>query len=152
MQFIIIIKKKIKVGSCKHSHITVLSFHPVKIITSGEGGIALTNDKKIFDKLKMLRTSGITRDKKLMKKSIKGMWYYEQLMLGYNYRLNEIQAALGIQQLKKINKLSSLRNKIAKKYYLSLKTLPLYLPHINSGFKSSFHLYVVVLKNNKKKN
>jgi len=144
-------KKKIKVGSCKHSHITVLSFHPVKIITSGEGGIALTNDKKIFDKLKMLRTSGITRDKKLMKKSIKGMWYYEQLMLGYNYRLNEIQAALGIQQLKKINKLNNLRNKIAKKYNLSLKTLPLYLPHINSGFKSSFHLYVVVLKNNKKK-
>ena len=95
---------KIKVGSCTHSDITVFSFHPVKIITSAEGGMALTNNKRIADKLFRLRTHGITNDKKKMKqRSQDEIWNYQQIDLGYNYRMNDIQAALGLSQMKRLN-------------------------------------------------
>ena len=108
--------KNYKVGNCKWSDITVFSFHPVKPITTAEGGIAVTNNKILYDKLKILRNHGISRDVKKYKKKINHKWYYEQIDLGFNYRMNELQAALGISQLKKLDSFNLKRNKIAKIY------------------------------------
>ena len=94
-----------KVGSCKFSDITVFSFHPVKIITTGEGGIACTNSIKLANKMKLLSSHGITRDKRLLKNKNEGSWYYEQIDLGFNYRMTDIQAAIGISQLKRLDSL-----------------------------------------------
>ena len=96
--------KNSKVGDCKFSDITVFSFHPVKIITTGEGGVATTKSKKLFNYMQMFRTHGITKDSKFFKKTNKNTWYFEQQVLGYNYRMNDIEASLGISQLKRINK------------------------------------------------
>ena len=96
-----------KVGSCKWSDMTVFSFHPVKPMTSAEGGIVTTNNKNYFESLGMLRNNGITKDPKKLK--IKTDWYYEQQKLGFNYRMNEIQAALGLSQLRKLNKFNRFR-------------------------------------------
>jgi UDP-4-amino-4,6-dideoxy-N-acetyl-beta-L-altrosamine transaminase len=143
---------KVKVGSCTHSDITVFSFHPVKIITTAEGGMALTNNKKISDKLYRLRTHGITNDKKKMKIfSKKEIWNYQQLDLGFNYRMNEIQAALGLNQLKRLNRFVQYRRKIAKIYNKELKNLPIVLPWQSPSVYSSFHLYPILIKSNLKK-
>ncbi len=139
--------KSIKVGSCKWSHMTIFSFHPVKMITTGEGGMVLTNNKKTANRIQMLRNSGITREKKLLKERNGGPWYYEQQMLGFNYRMTDIQAALGISQLNKLNKFIKKRNAIAKRYDFLLKDLPIQLPFIEKYTISSFHLYVIRLKN-----
>ena len=96
--------KNNKVGSCKWSDITVFSLHPVKIITSGEGGVATTNNKELYEKMQMFKNHGITKDKKRFFKRVKNEWYYEQQHLGLNYRMNEISAALGISQLKNLKK------------------------------------------------
>lgn len=137
--------KKYKIGSCAHSDITVFSFHPVKIITTGEGGMAVTNNQNLSKQLKMLRTSGITKNKTQMKFKSENPWYYEQLTLGYNYRMNDIQAALGSEQLKRAKTYITKRNKIAKNYNLAFKNLPITIPAILKENYSSFHLYVILL-------
>ncbi len=140
------IYKGFKVGSCKYSDVTVFSFHPVKIITTAEGGMIVTNDKNTFAKAKKLHTHGITRDDKSFFKNNNEQWYYEQQDLGYNYRMNELQAALGLSQLKKIDKFIKKRNLIAKYYNKKLNSIPLILPEINDNITSTFHLYIIRLK------
>ena len=136
-----------KIGSCRWSDITVFSFHPVKIITTGEGGVALTNDKALSDKLELFRSHGITRNKNLMtRKGILPPWYYEQLELGFNYRMTDIHAALGIKQLEKIESFLIRRNDIAKSYEKRLSSNSnVILPRVQKDCYSSFHLYVVLL-------
>ena len=140
-----------KVGSCKWSDITVFSFHAVKIITTAEGGMALTNDKNFNNKMRLLRSHGITRDKKIFINKNKNAWNYEQQILGYNLRMSEIQAALGISQMKKINKFLKKRNDIAKTYLKNLKDLPLDFQKIENGNISSYHLFIIKLKFTNKK-
>ena len=137
------------VGSCKYSDITVFSFHPVKIITTAEGGAALTNSKIIRDKLSELGFHGITRDKTKFHYKKKGYWYYEQQALGYNYKINEIQTALGYSQLDNLKKWVSRRNYIAKKYLHEFRNLPFYVQQVGKNIRSSYHLFVIVLKKNK---
>lgn len=132
-----------KVGSCKWSDMTVFSFHPVKPMTSAEGGIVTTNNKNYFESLSMLRNNGITKDPKKLR--IKTEWYYEQQKLGFNYRMNEIQAALGLSQLRKLNKFNKFRNRVANKYYKKLAKLPLNLPKIRKNFYSTYHLFCITL-------
>ena len=133
------------VGSCKWSDITIFSFHPVKMITTGEGGMLLTNDRRVASKVELLRNSGITRNSKLFKVKNREAWYYEQQLLGFNYRMTDIQAALGLSQINKLNKFLSKRNKIAKKYNKLLSSLPIRIPEVDLKAKSSFHLYVIRL-------
>ncbi|MBD1141577.1 UDP-4-amino-4,6-dideoxy-N-acetyl-beta-L-altrosamine transaminase [Pelagibacterales bacterium SAG-MED32] len=137
-------------GSCKYSSITVFSFHPVKIITTGEGGIATTNSKRLMEKMQILRTHGITKNQKSIS-SKKGGWYYEQIDLGYNYRMTDISASLGISQLRRLDSYIKRRNDLAKRYDLKLRELPLILPEVSDKIKSSFHLYVVLLDTNQLK-
>tara|TARA_B100000035_G_C21035808_1_gene570900 strand:+ start:2727 stop:3890 length:1164 start_codon:yes stop_codon:yes gene_type:complete len=132
------------IGSCKYSDLAVFSFHPVKMITTGEGGAITTNCKDIAEKSSLLRTHGITRDKNIqLYNEDSDDWYYEQHELGYNYRLNDIQAALGISQLGKLNDFVDARNKIALNYNQSLPKDIFNLPIIEKNDTSSFHLYVV---------
>jgi UDP-4-amino-4,6-dideoxy-N-acetyl-beta-L-altrosamine transaminase len=132
-----------RVGSCELSDITVFSFHPVKIITTGEGGMAMTNDASIASRLRSLRSHGITRDASLMQNSPDGPWYYEQIELGYNYRMTDFQAALGISQLKRINKFIKRRHQIATLYNSLIEQLPVTAPYQAEDSSSAFHLYVV---------
>ena len=129
------------VGSCEFSDITVFSFHPVKIITSGEGGMATTNIKNIADKLLTFRTHGITRDANLIENESDGPWYYEQIDIGYNYRMTDIQAALAISQIKRLNKIVKRRHEIAEVYNEELKDLPIQLPWQDPKTYSSFVLF-----------
>ena len=131
------------VGSCEYSDITVFSFHAIKLITSGEGGIAVTNDEGLAKKLARLRSHGITRQKPEMEQPDQGNWYYEQIDLGYNYRMSDIAATLGLSQLSKIEKFLDKRRKIAKGYSDSLGRLPLVLPLNEANVRSAWHLYVV---------
>lgn len=132
-----------KVGSCKWSDISVFSFHPVKIITTGEGGMAMTNNSILASKMKIFRNHGIVKDIKKMGKKSNLEWYYEQKDLGYNYRMTDFQAALGISQIKKLNKFVSERNKIARFYNKELSELSIQKPTIQKGNYSTFHLYVI---------
>tara|TARA_Y100000590_G_scaffold295639_1_gene333248 strand:- start:353 stop:1522 length:1170 start_codon:yes stop_codon:yes gene_type:complete len=134
-----------RVGCSKWSDITVFSFHPVKIITTGEGGCCTTNKKKYYEKLKALRNNGIVKDKKKFKFKNLGPWYYEQHSIGYNFRMNDIQSSLGISQLKKIDIFLRKRNKIAKFYYNNLKHLPIEFQRIEKNFYSSYHLFIIKL-------
>ncbi len=136
-----------KVGSCKYSDITVFSFHPVKIITTAEGGMALTNNKDIAEKLFRLRTHGITNEKKKMSERPKDeIWNYQQIDLGYNYRMNDIQAALGLNQLNRLDKYIISRHDIAKYYNSELKKLSLSTPWQAQNTYSSYHLYPILIK------
>ena len=146
--------KKNKVGSCTYSDITVFSFHPVKIITTAEGGMALTNNKDIYEKLLRLRTHGITNNKiKMKKRPNDEIWNYQQIDLGFNYRMNDIQAALGLSQMKRLDKFVKYRHKIAKYYDTKLKDLPITLPWQAPTAYSSFHLYPILVNvNSNKKN
>lgn len=138
---------KIQVGSCTHSDITVFSFHPVKIITTAEGGMALTNNKRIAEKMIRLRSHGITYDKNLTKQRSKDeIWNYQQIDLGFNYRMNEIQAALGLNQIKRLDKYIKIRHKIAKIYDDNLKNLPVQTPWQAPANYSSYHLYPILVK------
>ena len=146
------------VGSCRWSHITVFSFHPVKVITSGEGGMALTNDDEMAVRMTMLRSHGTTRDPARLCSNVQSggrssasiesppAWYYEQQMLGFNYRMTDIHAALGMNQLDRLDRYVDRRNTLAEQYNGALKGLPLRLPHLQSGNQSAYHLYVVQLK------
>jgi len=136
------------VGSCRWSDITVFSFHPVKIITTGEGGMALTNNDALAESMAMLRSHGITREHNRFMYAPCGPWYYEQQMLGFNYRMTDIQAALGMSQLERLDGYIERRNVLARRYDHSLNGLPLQLPTVQSVNQSAYHLYVVRVKRN----
>ena len=133
------------VGCSKWSDITIFSFHPVKIITTGEGGCCTMNKKKYYEKLKTLRNNGIIKERKNFKFKNLGPWYYEQHSLGYNFRMNDIQSALGISQLKNLNIFVKKRNKIAKFYCNQLKNLPIKFQKIEKNFYSTYHLFIIKL-------
>lgn len=137
------------VGCGRFSDLTVFSFHPVKIVTSGEGGMVMGNDETLLEKLRCLRSHGIVRDKALMKREADGPWYYEQVSLGYNYRITDIQAALGLSQLARLDEFVSRRNDLAVEYNKLLTDLPIRLPYIDPKNYSAFHLYVIRLKTEK---
>ena len=137
-----------KVGNCAFSDITVFSFHPVKIITTGEGGAAVTASAAIAERLRRLRTHGITRDPAQMQGPAEGPWYYEQLELGFNYRMTDIQAALGASQLLRIDAFIARRRTLAQRYDQMLHGLPLERPMAESGVRSAWHLYVVQVEAN----
>lgn len=141
--------KDTKVGCCKYSDMTVFSFHPVKIITAGEGGMVLTNSEELYKKLTLYRSHCITRDENLMTKEADGPWYYQQIGLGFNYRMTELQAALGLSQLAKVDKFVARRRQLAERYNEILKDLPLKLPYQNTDTDSSWHLYIVRVDFNK---
>lgn len=134
------------VGGCTYSDITVFSFHPVKIITTGEGGMALTNDIKLAENMKQLRSHGITKDSsKMNPHPSEELWGYQQMELGYNYRLSDIHAALGLSQMKRLEMFISERRFIADRYNNLLSELPIVTPWQKSYGDSSFHLYVIRL-------
>lgn len=141
--------KDTKVGCCKYSDMTVFSFHPVKIITTGEGGMVLTDNEELYKKLTLYRSHCITRDENLMTKEADGPWYYQQIGLGFNYRMTELQAALGLSQLAKVDKFVARRRRLAERYNELLKDLPLKLPYQNPDTDSSWHLYIVRVDFNK---
>lgn len=141
--------KDTKVGCCKYSDMTVFSFHPVKIITTGEGGMVLTNNEELYKKLTLYRSHCITRDENLMTKEADGPWYYQQIDLGFNYRMTELQAALGLSQLAKVDKFVARRRQLADRYNELLKDLPLKVPYQNPDTDSSWHLYIVRVDFNK---
>jgi UDP-4-amino-4,6-dideoxy-N-acetyl-beta-L-altrosamine transaminase len=137
--------KDVKIGACTLSDMTVFSFHPVKIVTTAEGGMLLTNNESLYDGLCTLRTHGITRNSNLMEGASHGPWYYQQVDLGYNYRMTDLQAALGLSQMQRIDDFVGKRHEIAKYYNMRLKDLPLIIPWQHPDTYSSFHLYVVKL-------
>ena len=134
-----------KIGSGAYSDITIFSFHPVKIITSGEGGAALTNDHEIAGKLEALRSHGISRDPAVFKNDINEPWYYEQSTLGFNFRMNDIEAALGLSQLDSLESFSFRRRQIAKTYQERLAHLPVAEQLVCEQDESGWHLYVIRL-------
>lgn len=135
-----------KIGNCKFSDISVFSFHPVKILATGEGGMVLTNKKSLADKMRVLRSHGITSDKSEMYERPKNeKWNYQQIILGFNYRMTDMQAALGISQLSRIDQFLSKRRKIAAIYDEELKNLELLTPFQNKNTQSSYHLYPILI-------
>jgi UDP-4-amino-4,6-dideoxy-N-acetyl-beta-L-altrosamine transaminase len=134
----------IKVGSCTHSHITVFSFHPVKIITTGEGGMALTNDPELAEKMSRLRAHGITNKPELMhSRPPEEIWNYQQIDLGFNYRMTDIQAAIGLSQLQRLDDFVAKRREIAANYDRALSNLSVTTPWQDPRMQSSYHLYPV---------
>ena len=136
------------IGNCRFSDIVVFSFHPVKIITTGEGGMALTNDLQLFKRMQLLRSHGITRDPGEMTHAAEGPWYYQQIDLGFNYRMTELQAALGLSQLKRLEAFVAKRYAIARRYDELLACLPVKVPWQHPDGYSANHLYVIRLKLN----
>ncbi len=133
----------VAVGACPHSDITVFSFHPVKIVTTAEGGVATTNDAELAQRMGLFRSHGVTRDPDLMEGDSDGSWYYQQIELGLNYRMTELQAALGVTQLTRLAEYVARRNEIARRYDAMLGNLPLKRPGKLDGAYSAFHLYVI---------
>ncbi len=139
------------IGNCRYSDITVFSFHPVKIITTGEGGLATTNDPALAERMARLRSHGITRDPAGMQGKPEGPWYYQQIELGFNYRLTDIQAALGQSQLQRVDDYVARRQRLAARYDRGLADLPLRLPYRDPGHQSALHLYPIqVLKDRRR--
>lgn len=134
-----------KIGCCQFSDMTVLSFHPVKSITSAEGGAVLTNDAEMASKLTLFAKHGTTRDPNMMQGVNEGPWYYQQIELGYNYRLSDLHAALGLSQLQKLDEFIAKRRFLALRYKEKLKDLPLVLPCEESYQTSAWHLYMIEL-------
>jgi len=137
----------VKVGSCYHSDMTVFSFHPVKLITTGEGGAVVTNNKDYYKKLLLFRSHGITRNGKKMINKEEGSWYYEMRLLGYNYRITDFQCALGIGQFRRLEKFLARRREIVNAYNQAFQnTEEVITPYERPEVKSAWHLYVVRLK------
>lgn len=132
-----------RIGDCRHGDITIFSFHPVKIVTSAEGGMATCKDAGLAAAMERLRSHGMTRDPALMTGTPDGPWYYEQIELGYNYRLTDLHAALGLSQMAQLEPWIERRHRIADRYDVELAGLPLLLPTRASGRRSALHLYVV---------
>ena len=132
-----------KIGGRAHADLTIFSFHPVKILTTGEGGMLLTNDTQLYEKLIRLRSHGITRDARFMQGGSDGPWYYQQIDLGYNYRMTDLQAALGASQMDKLPAFLARRRELAARYDRLLSSLPLITPAQHPDTLSSWHLYVV---------
>ena len=139
-----------KIGSCRFSDITVFSFHPVKIITTAEGGCATTNNTEIFENLKLFSSHGVTRDPKKMHIKTDEPWIYDQISIGLNYRMSDLNAALGLSQILKIDKFITKRHEIARNYSKQLKTIDLTLPKQEDYSLSAFHLFPIQVKNRKK--
>ncbi|MFH0771199.1 MAG: UDP-4-amino-4,6-dideoxy-N-acetyl-beta-L-altrosamine transaminase [Candidatus Omnitrophota bacterium] len=143
--------KNSKIGSCKYSDMTILSFHPVKHITTGEGGAVLTNSKDLYEKLLILRNHGITKEAAKLEKN-DGSWYYEQHLLGFNYRITDFQCALGASQLKKLERFIERRREIADIYGKKLLSVDeIILPQEKSYVRSAWHLYCIQLKDSKRR-
>lgn len=136
----------VPVGACRHSECAVFSFHPVKIVTTGEGGIVVTNREELAERMRRLRSHGITRDRNLMTETNPGPWHYEQLELGYNYRMTDLQAALGTSQMDRVEGFVARRRELSDCYSALLADLPLRLPVEDARSASSWHLYVVRLQ------
>ena len=134
------------IGNGRYSDITVFSFHPVKIVTTGEGGMAVTNSDEIAARLSLLRSHGITRDPDLMTQTADGPWYYQQVALGFNFRLTDIQAALGVSQMNRLSHYVARRHEIAQRYSKLLADLPVTLPWQHADCYSAYHLYVIRLQ------
>jgi UDP-4-amino-4,6-dideoxy-N-acetyl-beta-L-altrosamine transaminase len=131
------------IGSCRYSDITVFSFHPVKIITTGEGGVALTNDPEIKEKMELFRSHGITRNPEYLTHKSDDPWYYEQLELGFNYRMTDIQAALGLSQLDRLDEFVKQRNELAQYYDEAFTSVPIKSQHLPEEIYSARHLYII---------
>lgn len=130
-----------KIGSV--SDMTTFSFHPVKHITTGEGGMIVTNDEKLYERLKLFRSHGITRDERFLTKN-EGDWYYQQLELGYNYRITDIQCALGVSQMKKLDKFVERRKELVRRYNEAFEKISqIVCPAQKEGCNNSWHLYVI---------
>ncbi len=134
------------VGNCRYSDITVFSFHPVKIITTAEGGMALTNDADLANRMALLRSHGITRDPAQMTHESDGPWYYQQIDLGFNYRMTELQAALGVTQMERLDQYVARRHQLAQRYNTLLDCMPVTTPWQHSDSYSGLHLYVIRLQ------
>lgn len=134
------------IGNCRYSDITVFSFHPVKIVTTAEGGMAVTNNHELAQRMEMLRSHGITRDPALMTHEPDGPWYYQQVDLGFNYRMTELQAALGISQMARVDDFVARRHELARRYDELLADMPVVTPWQHSDSYSGLHLYVIRLK------
>ena len=131
------------IGGCQYSDITIFSFHPVKIITTAEGGLATTNNKNLLEKMRLLRSHGITRDQALMSKNPEGVWYYQQIDLGFNYRMTELQAALGVSQMNRLDEFIDKRHILQERYNQLLKGLPVIIPYQSDFSYSALHLYPI---------
>jgi UDP-4-amino-4,6-dideoxy-N-acetyl-beta-L-altrosamine transaminase len=134
-----------KVGSCPYADVAVFSFHPVKILTTGEGGMLMTNDPTLAQRLRLLRSHGITRDPAAMTGECEGPWYYQQVELGYNLRMTDLQAALGESQMRRIAEFLTRRRALAERYENALRALPLSTPVEDSQGRSAWHLYAIQL-------
>lgn len=134
------------IGANRYSDITVFSFHPVKIITTAEGGMALTNDDDLASRMNLLRSHGITRDSALMTQEPDGPWYYQQIELGFNYRMTELQAALGVSQVDRLDDFVARRHELARRYDDMLADIPVVTPWQHPDSYSGLHLYVIRLK------
>ncbi|MGR5142803.1 UDP-4-amino-4,6-dideoxy-N-acetyl-beta-L-altrosamine transaminase [Photobacterium sp. DNB23_23_1] len=134
------------IGNCEYSDVTVFSFHPVKIVTTAEGGAALTNNAQLADKMALFRSHGITRDDALMTEPSHGGWYYQQIELGYNYRMTELQAALGVSQMERLDDFVEARHRLAERYNDRLASLPVARPYQLPETYSGLHLYVIRLE------
>lgn len=134
------------IGNCRYSDIAIFSFHPVKIITTGEGGMALTNNPDLAMRMQLLRSHGVTRDPQHMTEVPHGPWYYQQIALGFNYRMTDIQAALGLSQMSRLDEFVAKRHQLAERYDTALASLPLTTPWQDDGGYSAIHLYVIRLK------
>ena len=144
---------QIQVGSCVHSDVAILSFHPVKIITTGEGGMALTNDDRIADRMRRLRTHGITTDKTLMhKRPDNEIWNYQQIELGLNYRMTDVQAAIGLSQMTRLDEYVARRHEIANRYHEEFADFPIVTPWQSPKTYSSYHLYPIRVRGGQSKN
>jgi UDP-4-amino-4,6-dideoxy-N-acetyl-beta-L-altrosamine transaminase len=138
--------QNVPIGSCRYSDITVFSFHPVKIITTAEGGMALTNDATLAARMALFRSHGITRDATQMTHAPDGPWYYQQIELGFNYRMPDMQAALGLSQLRRIDEFVARRHVLAKRYDALLENVPVTTPWQHADGYSGLHLYVIRLR------
>jgi UDP-4-amino-4,6-dideoxy-N-acetyl-beta-L-altrosamine transaminase len=131
------------IGDCRYSDVTIFSFHPVKIVTTAEGGIAMTNSADLASRMQLYRSHGITRDPAMMRAAPDGPWYYEQIALGYNYRMTDLQAALGLSQMDRLDDFIAVRRRLAAAYSERLAKLPLVIPWQDPSGSSAWHLYVI---------